>query len=931
MVEVYSTHIGNHYYSWYNPRMRLDKLVLHGFKSFADKTTFDFTKNFTAIVGPNGSGKSNISDAIRWVLGEQSLKLLRGKQSADLIFSGSDQLAKLGMALVELHLDNSSGVFPVDYQEIVISRKLFRNGDAEYRLNNAQVRLQDIIMMLAKAKFGQKSYAVIGQGMITHFLNSTPQERKAFFDEATGVKEFQIKRDQAINKLIRTEENLVQSEALLDEIEPHLRSLTRQVNRLKRREKIEEELRGIQLDYYGSMWSELKKEHFTLKQQAENETTEIKDLEEELQKEQSANNELAQAASRGERYQLLQQKFNDVLEQKSHALKEQAVLKGKLEVEHERQGELSLVWMQRKEDELLKDVHELESELTLLKQQIQREVAELKRAEQNLQSLHDEFRSEEYSILKLKEQIERESHSLSVPEIQARFRELFDAQEQFLRQLIQTKSLDEFRDVQTQAKKITKQFADLMDELSSDEKNTVEALRVDMKRKEQSLERLAQNREEQQHQLNELRVSTESAKNKVKFNETHLKRQQDGLATMQSNIDEVEKEKGESAEGSQAELYTQQLEEYEKQIEHFDKQLKATREEIDVFNREEENKKTQLVAIQTQMSMLQRQLTNIRQNANTIEVNLARVETRQEDLTEEISREVNASLHSDIYQYEHVKKVNRAALEKKMITLQKQVSAIGDVDDETLKEYEETKERHDFLKEQIMDLDESIQSLEKVIDELDNTIHKQFQKNFKVINDGFQKYFKVLFDGGTSKLALLTETEQPEEAAEESTGVHGASEDALLDENEVAEGVSGESLHDEKERELIGKKKKKQKIIAGIDVMASPPGKKVKNINALSGGEKSLVAIALLCAIIAHNPSPFVVLDEVEAALDEENSEKLAAILIDLAKKTQIIIITHNRVTMRAADVLYGVTVGKEGKSHILSVELSEAEELVEG
>ena len=185
--------------------MRLDRLVLYGFKSFADKTVFEFPKQFTAVVGPNGSGKSNVADAIRWVLGEQSMKLLRGKHSHDLIFNGSDRLAKLGMAQVELHLDNRDGMFPLEYQEVVISRKVFRNGESEYRINGAPVRLQDVVMMLAKAKFGQKTYAVIGQGMVTHFLTSTPQERKLFFDEATGVREYQIQRDQAINKLIRTE------------------------------------------------------------------------------------------------------------------------------------------------------------------------------------------------------------------------------------------------------------------------------------------------------------------------------------------------------------------------------------------------------------------------------------------------------------------------------------------------------------------------------------------------------------------------------------------------------------------------------------------------------------------------------------------------------------------------------------------------------
>lgn len=244
--------------------MKLEKLVVQGFKSFADKTVFDFNTPFTAIVGPNGSGKSNVADALRWVMGEQSMKLLRAKSATELIFGGSHTLGRLGMAHVELHFDNRDNTFPLEYNKVVISRKLFRSGESEYTINGAKVRLQDVVMLLAQAKFGQKSYAVIGQGAITEFLNSTPQERKIFFDEATGVREFQIKRDQAINKLIRTEDHLAQTETLLSEITPHLASLERMVKRLEKRERVEAELREVQVRFFGMQWSELSDELVTL-------------------------------------------------------------------------------------------------------------------------------------------------------------------------------------------------------------------------------------------------------------------------------------------------------------------------------------------------------------------------------------------------------------------------------------------------------------------------------------------------------------------------------------------------------------------------------------------------------------------------------------------------------------------------------------------
>lgn len=904
--------------------MRLDTLVLHGFKSFAEKTTFDFTKNFTAIVGPNGSGKSNVSDAIRWVLGEQSVKTLRGKASTDLIFGGSEQLAKLGMAVVELHLNNSDHTMPLEYDEVVISRKLFRDGESEYRINGAKVRLQDILILLAKAHFGQKSYAVIGQGMITEFLNSSPQQRKDFFDEATGVKEFQMKRDQAINKLIRTEENLVQCEALLGEIEPHLKSLTRQVNRLQKREKVESELREVQVAYYGSLWHELVGEHATLSSQLTNAGTEITALETAMAETQSKSDALAGNVSRGERYEQLQKQFNEVLEEKSGILKEQAVLKGKLEVEHEKQGKLSLVWLQRKEDEILKSIHGQEREIALLREQQQRTETTLARSLQQLESTNSEFRDEEYNILKLKEQIENEAHSLTIPEIQTSVREIFSEQEAFLEQLLLTTSMEQFRGVQKRAKHLTERMAAFLQELTDEDKGTIEALRVEMKQKEQALERLVREREKLQHECNELRITIESGKNKIQFLHAQLTREQEDLSSIQSDLDEAKAEKDEGRKNAQAEQYTRLVAEYELEISLRDKKLHDIRTQIDTFNQEEEAKKSELLALQSEMRSLQRKLTALRQQQSTIEVNLARVETRQEDVQAQVQRDVVADIHARIFEKAPEGQTpNRQQLQEQLASLQRQLEAIGSVDQATVKEYEETKERFDFLQTQTKDLSEAMVSLEKIIDELDKTIHAQFQKNFRLINEGFQKYFKVLFGGGRATLELLTEQDVEPVDGPTPTATEAAA--AGLQPADVVE-----TLEEEKKRELIGKKKKKQKLISGIEVMASPPSKKITHVAALSGGEKSLIAIALLCAIIGHHPSPFVVLDEVEAALDEENSEKFSAIIKELSKQTQLIIITHNRVTMRMADILYGVTMGKDGRSHILSVELKEAEQMVE-
>lgn len=897
--------------------MKLESVTLQGFKSFADKTEFDFTHDFTAVVGPNGSGKSNIADSVRWVLGEQSMKLLRSKSQQDLIFGGSSELSRLGMAQVEMKLDNSDGQFPVDYQEVVISRKLFRSGESEYTLNGAKIRLQDIIMMLAQANFGQKSYAVIGQGMITDFLNASPQERKVFFDEATGVREFQIKRDQAINKLIRAEENLVQGEALLTEIEPHLRSLERQVARLEKREKIEAQLRTVQLQYYGHVWAGLGQEHADLKKAFTAQQAEISKIEDQIQQLQIKSDAIAGESSRSERYEELQREFNELLERKSRLLKDQAVLKGKLEVEHQKQGELSLVWIARKEEEITQDLQKHESQIQQLHASIEREQAELERQHKQLASVQKDVSAEEADLDKLKTQIERESHAMTIPEVQTSLRGIFDEHESFVKELLHTESLDAFRTLQTRGKKMLKKFAEFMDRLTSDEKSAVEVLQVELKRKQDTLAQLVMDRNAAQSAVNKLEVNIATTQKEAELHEVQMSRLRDEMQSLGREKEQAEKGRDTSTEDAEAAVQ-KELKEYDKQVDALDVEADAIRARIDAFNKEEEDKKTELVGLQSEMRSLQRTATNLRQEANTIEINIARIETRQEDTQSEVVREVPEDLHDSIFNYKAKEEIDRGETEKRMISLQRQLESIGTIDEATVEEYNETRERFDFLSQQTIDLDETIKSLEKVIDDLDETIKKQFSRNFKKINDGFEDYFKVLFGGGKAKLTMLTETEEEKEKEDEA---EAASE---------REDTEPHSEGEEKARELIGKKKKRQKVVSGIDVMASPPRKKVTNIQSLSGGEKSLVAIALLCSIIANNPAPFVVLDEVEAALDEENSEKLAAILQELSKQTQIIVVTHNRVTMRAADVLYGVTVGTDGKSHILSVKLEEAEEMVE-
>ncbi|HEV2123758.1 MAG TPA: AAA family ATPase, partial [Chloroflexota bacterium] len=211
--------------------MRLKKLELHGFKTFASRATLEFAPGITAIVGPNGSGKSNVSDAVRWVLGEQSLKLLRGRKSEDVIFAGGHGRAPMGLAEVTLTLDNADGALPPDYAEISISRRAYRSGESEYYLNRSRVRLRDIIDLLSRAGIGQNGHSVVGQGMVDLALSLRPEERRSLFEDAAGMRRYHTKKAEAESKLAEVAANATRVADLIAELEPRVVQLQRQARR----------------------------------------------------------------------------------------------------------------------------------------------------------------------------------------------------------------------------------------------------------------------------------------------------------------------------------------------------------------------------------------------------------------------------------------------------------------------------------------------------------------------------------------------------------------------------------------------------------------------------------------------------------------------------------------------------------------------------
>jgi len=388
-------------------------------------------------------------------------------------------------------------------------------------------------------------------------------------------------------------------------------------------------------------------------------------------------------------------------------------------------------------------------------------------------------------------------------------------------------------------------------------------------------------------EISDARTKTALLESEVKSIEAHIKKSQAELNSL--NFDKkMLLEKADLG----GEIKNQLLE-IKESIALKEEELKKIEEQIKSFNEEEEGKRKSLVEAQKNFRELQTQFNEQNAFLNEVKVALARLETREEELNNEIKEEFPA------WQIRSVEKIDAIKSKEEILRLKSHLAIIGGIDEEVIEEYKEVNERYNFLKEQSEDLTTAIGHLEKIIKDLEESISSQFDQVFKNINKSFGDYFRKLFNGGKAELTLD------------------------IQELRIEEGGTDEN------NEVLSEEPKTKKQY-GIEIKALPPGKKLSSINMLSGGEKALTSIALVCAIIANNPSPFVVLDEVDAALDEANSVRFSEILAELSTRTQFIAISHNRATMAQAKIIYGVTMDDNGVSRLLSVNFEEADEIAQ-
>ncbi|PIR73623.1 MAG: hypothetical protein COU40_01430 [Candidatus Moranbacteria bacterium CG10_big_fil_rev_8_21_14_0_10_35_21] len=782
--------------------MYLKKLEISGFKSFASKTTLDFlpsceTKEkkpariaaqsiaggcgVTAIVGPNGSGKSNIADAMRWAIGEQSMKNLRGKKAEDVIFAGSGKKARLGSAHVSLFFDNSDKKFPLDFSEISVSRKIFRSGESEYLINGSRVRLQDLVDILAKAGIGRENYSIVNQGMADAVLNASPLERRAIIEEAAGVKQYQIKKERSLRKLELTEDNLEKAQGLVEEIKPHLKSLKRQAEKSVQGEKISNEMKEKQFKLFSFLWKNFQEEKSQINENKEEVGRRMMNVQREVDK---LNDLIAREPKETEENSQLFQLDNELREKRNklnQLEKEKLVLEARIEIEEEKQKN------------------------KVIMQEIKQEVADV-------------------DIQYIKEGI----------------KQITEDQERLIGRINSAEKIEDLQDIKEFARSIYQRLFDLKGDIEKGKKESLAASIIVPKKTEEEKES-----ESESQIILELKEKIEKVAKE--------------MSDLENEIIKIEKE--------------------------IEEAIRADKEKRHTFFETERTLRSK-----------QNDLNNLKDKFNEAKISLAKIEVREEDLKAEVEKDLKIKPE----ELTGKENLQPEELEREISKLKYQLEQIGGIDPLIVEEYRETNERFEFLSREISDLEKAILSLKEVIKEMDQKIDSVFDTTFDEINKEFSKYFRIIFGGGNarlSKVAVKSRRSRIKEAAEE--------------ENENKE-------------DIIEEEKEKSKDEIGIDIFASPPGKKISGLAMLSGGERSLTSLALLFSIISHNPPPFSVLDEVEAALDEANSRRFGRIIQELSSKTQFVIISHNRETMRQASLLYGVTMGEDGISKLLSVRLDQ-------
>ena len=1182
--------------------MYLKRLEIKGFKSFPTKTEIVFNEGITAIVGPNGSGKSNISDAIRWVLGEQSAKSLRGDKLEDVIFVGTESKKAMNYCEVAITLDNSDNKLDLGFSEITIKRRAYRTGESEFFLNNKSCRLKDIKEILLDTGIGKDGYSIVEQGKVDEILSNNPVNRRKVFDEACGISKFRYKKQEAERNLKHTKENLERIDDIYIEIENQLKPLFLQQEKAVKYLEFNKKLKVLEVNscikevaeleveldelnkhsnLLGSQSNEIQKQKSTLEKAVEETNIEIENINDGINKSQDYINTIKSVISQKDaQVNLINEKIRNCKNEIERNKEEIIYIKEKLNSDkitleklinqkYEKEKiindlniDIKSIESNNKEsrdkiETINRDLENLKDEIINLlnnkqdatsklstlnankeninlrketidldireiKYKIDKKIEEVSKASAKLEdktksmeslkndevktnndfnillnksnNIEKQIQDSKYSLndykSKLNIYIEMENHyegfnkgvkevlkNKNLQGIQGALGQVIEVPSKFEKSIeaslgaymqniitndessakfainylkknnlgrvtflpmniiksnkIDTRNIkvgtsfigiasdlikfdDKYRNIIENIlgrtiiidnidnaikfakennhkfkvvtldgeilnpggsltggslrvsgnilsrKRLINEYREKIELLKAEidrlyiEKNEVDnntkiikeklkqisidinsldkeiiienaelnkfkeeikSLKISVEKLENEKDGLGSNLEyileksklikddilsiDTKHDENKLQIESLTNKlkeynslyedDKLKFDNLNLnlvkhnqiyesiirdiQRISEENKTLENKYVQIEKSLNDKT------IETSKLEEdiviEETEKISLNKQLVDNTRSLETKKLSKESLKEKLEDLNKESKNIDRQYIDLKESLFKVESKIERLKSNREDHINSLFEKYEITLDQAIEMKDDNLDVDKRYLEN----IRKEIRNLGNVNLDSIKEYEHIKERHDFYSEQKKDLEQSIEVIEKLIYELEENMKKEFESNFNKINENFKFVYKRLFGGGNGELKIV-------------------------DKNNILE--------------------------SDIEITAQPPGKKMKNLNLLSGGEKALTAISILFSIILAKPTPFCILDEIEAPLDDANIFRFGEFLKELSNDTQFISVTHRRGTMEAADYIYGVTMQEKAISKVLSLKLKEAEEIID-
>ena len=931
--------------------MRLTNIKISGFKSFVDKTEISLSSKRTGIIGPNGCGKSNIIDAVKWVLGETS-KHIRGDSIDDVIFNGTDSRKPNDYANVELlfsNTENRIGGQYAQYDEISVKREVTREGASKYFLNNSHCRRRDILDIFMGTGLGPKSYAIINQGTASKLIESKPEEFRVYLEEVAGISKYRERKRETENKISHTKENLDRLNDVISEVSKQLKILERQAIQADKFKKLSDEKKLVKSEILAISIRDFQ-------EKIENNNKKIETKKTKLEKKKLDINNINTKIDKVKiNYKLLNEKMNNTQKEYYDALSE--VGRTEQAIEYEKDGaqrdkkqyenaleSIDKIRKRLVEDNLdLKKINKELQTFEFKKKECQDRLKKIEKnkesfstkyissknlLEKNTKNLYEstqKFNTEKQKIENLKNDIIRitkdieeyestsekiftelkkiESYELNI-KIKEYQKELniFDnliEHSNNKKDLIESSKkiksvLEEIKNIVETIQADEYDLAKKNEQLKNDIDNKIHSEILRLKSLEEALKRTNKNIVIFDEDLNKFSSDIENINIQIsnfnnelenlekKYNvekntlydlEVKIETKKVNIINITDNIksnnDELESMSG------NVELLKDSSITPDNKIIELEKALLENLKIQNIKDQELKKERTEITEMTDVMSELENkksetssELENIRYMISEDEKNIQEVVGQVKSIKEQLAElgvDNKSILDADI-------DYDLSKWKKRESQLTSTIDRMGPINLAAIEQFKEYEERQSYLTMQKDDLLTALNSLEDAIKKIDKDTKERFKDTFEKVDNKLQEIFPKLFNGGKAYLKMT--------------------------ENDL--------------------------LKTGVEVYASPPGKKLTSINLLSGGEKALTALSLVFALFSLNPSPFCMLDEVDAPLDDINIERFCDLFTEMSEKIQFIVITHKKITMEYVEQLIGVTMGEKGVSKLVNVSMQD-------